>query len=319
MAVAVGSIIRPPITADYRGKATLRSLGFNAVGIGITLAMVGFISSLVLSGSIASGGSEAGIQAQAAWTFGIATAALGATKLGIALILWGIVRRIWIRIQSVKESLPLLVPEVADEPIREGRITTPYGKGTLSRVAPGALPIHRMAYALWLPMVVMGAVFLGIGLVLSFLEAQAAGVNASAFNTYRALTPGFEFLGEGLLLSGISFLLGSILGSLRQGGGEVQEAIGRGVKTLAMPLTAKLFVLLMAMGMMIEMVQFVLYIVVSTQSDPGTIAAWLAWLGPFREAGLGLLLSGIVLALVTIGNILGFQFTRIRELIAVGR
>ena len=38
-----------------------------------------------------------------------------------------------------------------------------------------------------------------------------------------------------------------------------------------------------------------------------------------REAGLGLLLSGIVLALAAIGTVLGFQFQRIRELITDGR
>ena len=70
--------------------------------------------------------------------------------------------------------------------------------------------------------------------------------------------------GEGLVLSGISFLLGSILGSLRQGGGEVQESLGVGVKTLIMPLTAKLFVGLMMMGLMIEMVQFGFYLFVAT-------------------------------------------------------
>ena len=98
--------------------------------------------------------------------------------------------------------------------------------------------------------------------------------------------------------------------------------MGLGVKTLSMPLTAKLFVALMAMGMMVEMVQFGLYIFVATL-DPAkelsTINAYHAWLGPLREVGLGLLLSGIVLALGTIGKILGFQFHRITEIISTGR
>jgi hypothetical protein len=46
---------------------------------------------------------------------------------------------------------------------------------------------------------------------------------------------------------------------------------------------------------------------------------YFGWLGPAREAGLGIILSGIVLALVTIGNVLGFQFSRIKDIIASGR
>lgn len=34
---------------------------------------------------------------------------------------------------------------------------------------------------------------------------------------------------------------------------------------------------------------------------------------------LGALLSGIVLALYSIGNVLGFQFSRIRDIITIGR
>ena len=171
-------------------------------------------------------------------------------------------------------------------------------------------------------MLVMGVMLVAIGLVLSFFEAVAADTDdQAAFQTLRALVLGIEFFGEALLLAGISFLLGSILASLRQGGGEVQESVGASVKTLLMPLTAKLFIALMAMGMMVSMLQVALYIYVATL-DAGqlqTINAWHAWLGPLREAGLGMLLSGIVLALVTIGTVLGFQFHRVRELITTGR
>ena len=89
-------------------------------------------------------------------------------------------------------------------------------------------------------------------------------------------------------------------------------------------MTAKLFVALMAMGLMIEMVQFGFYIYVATL-DGGTvegvatIKAYYTWLGPLREAGLDLILSGIVLALGTIDTVLGFQFSRIQELISTGR
>lgn len=84
-----------------------------------------------------------------------------------------------------------------------------------------------------------------------------------------------------------------------------------------MPGTAKAFVALMMIGVVVSMLQFVLYLVVAGGVD--NPAAWFAWLGPLREAGLGLILSGIVLALVTIGNVLGFQFDRLREIISSGK
>ena len=318
MAVSAGTLIRPPVTADYKSRSSLKKGGLLLVAVGLGVAMVAFISSIIQAGRDAS---NASIVAQAAWTFGVATAALITIKSGIALILWGIVRRIWIRIESVKEALPNLMSKNAQpEQIHEGSITTPYGAGRTTRKAPGPLLIHRMAYALWAPMLIMGVMIVGIGLVLSFFEAdEAFSSDPDTFQTLRALVPGIEFLGEGLVLTGISFLLGSILGSLRQGGGEVQESLGLGVKTLSMPLTAKLFVALMAVGMMVEMVQFGFYVYVATLDNVATINAYHAWLGPLREAGLGFLLSGIVLALGTIGKILGFQFHRISEIISTGR
>ena len=51
-------------------------------------------------------------------------------------------------------------------------------------------------------------------------------------------------------------------------------------------------------------------------TDPGQIATATAWLGPTRELSLAFLLSGIVLALATIANVLGFQFSRIKGIIA---
>jgi hypothetical protein len=38
-----------------------------------------------------------------------------------------------------------------------------------------------------------------------------------------------------------------------------------------------------------------------------------------RELALGLILSGIVLALYTIGTVLGFQFDRLRQIVTTGR
>lgn len=319
MAIAAGTLIRPPIGADYRGTSTPRSWGLFAGTAGLALAMIAFVSSLILAAAVAADVPLARVAAQDAWTFGVATAALGTLKVGIALILWGIARRLWIRVESVKAALPGLVPESRQPiPITQTTISTPYGAATVSRNAPGPLFIHRVAFALWAPMLIMGAMLVGLGLVIG-LAASANAANAATFLRLRTLEPGVMFLGEGLLLSGIAFLLGSILGSIRIGGGEVQESLGVAVKTLKMPFTAKVFVALMALGMMVEMAQVVLYIIASGITDEKILTVWLAWLGPLREAGLGVLLTSIVLALASIAKALSFQFTRITELVASGR
>ena len=45
--------------------------------------------------------------------------------------------------------------------------------------------------------------------------------------------------------------------------------------------------------------------------NPASFTTWLNVLGPLRELSLGLILAGVVLALVTIGNVLRFQFDRV--------
>lgn len=101
------------------------------------------------------------------------------------------------------------------------------------------------------------------------------------------------------------------------------RAFGVEVKTLLMPLTARLFLAMMMAGLMVEIAQFFfyacVYACVASLTDSASVAAFNAWLAPFREFGLGLLLSGVVLALATIARALDFQFSRIRELITGGR
>jgi len=168
-------------------------------------------------------------------------------------------------------------------------------------------------------MLAMGVMAVLAGFVLSLVQTRNIGTDPALATSQAAWVQGLQFLGEGFLLAGISFLLGTILGSLRKGGGEVQESVDVGVKTLDMPLTAKLFVGLMALGLMVEVFQFIAYAVVATFDDPARIATYFTWLGPVREAGLGILLSGIVLALATIAKALGFQSWRLAEIVRTGR
>ena len=321
--VQPGSIIRPSATADWLSKSTRAKVGLGLAAVGIMVAMIALVGAIIRASLIADDGAgDTTVLSLTAWTFGVATAGIGAVKLGIALILWGVVRQLWIRVESTKVGLVKLVPDAEGKgDAASASADNPFIKISVTEKPVPPYALHRMAYAMWAPMLVMGVMVVLAGLVFSFIEAAAgADGDVADFLTFRALSQGTEFLGEAFLLAGISFLLGSILGSLRQGGGEVQESLAVAVKTPIMPATGKLFVALMAMGLMLAMLQFVLYVIVAGIDDPDSIKAWFAWLGPLREAALGLMLSGIVLALATIGTkVLPFQFWRIQELIRTGK
>lgn len=313
--------LRPAPSTDDTARSKFRTAGLLLVFVGLSAAVVVLIAGLV-AGGLSDDANEASTVARiGAWTFGLTPLAFATVKVAIAAILAGILVRIWMRVDSVKSALPDLTPRSTDdaERVKAGAITSPYGAATVSAGAPAPLLIHRIAKALWAPMLAMGAMTVAAGFVVSLVQTDQVGADPALATQLRAWVEGLQFLGEGFLLAGISFLLGTILYALRTGGGEVQESLGAPVKTLNMPVTAKLFVALMAVGMMVEMFQFVVYLITTTFSDPTTISSYFAWLGPVREAGLGLLLSGIVLALATIARALGFQFWRIRELIATGR
>jgi hypothetical protein len=319
------------VSAEISRPGTAHALanrGLTHQTFGVAAAFVGWAlvtAALVLSagaGFIAvTGGPGDRLAALEALTFGLAIAGLGTAKTGIGVVLWSILHRIWNRITSLKAALPDLLP-----PAPEGRhngsygvTRTFFGPVSVTAEAPRPLFIHRIARAMWAPMLVMGAMFLYLGLFIAVVQSQQVAANPGLAQSLKAWVQGTQFLGEGFLLSAISFLLGTILGAIRAGGGEVQQSLRVSVRTLLMPWTAKVFVGLMIAGLMIEVVQFFLYAYVASLTDAAMIAAWSAWLGPFREFGLGVLLSGIVLALATIAKALDFQFSRIRELITTGR
>ena len=307
-------------TSSLRGYARDRtSLRLRTAGL--VLGAVGVVLGLVVLGSGLAAGSTTDLTDRATfvgWSFGVATTGFAMVKIGIALILAGILMQLWRRVEVTKEVLPSLAPAVtADAPV--GTVDTPYGPATVDAKAPAPLFIHRMARAMWAPMLAMGAMGVVAGLVLSLVQADAVGSDPDLARQLSAWVPGLQFLGEALLLSGISFVLGTILFALRTGGGEVQEALGVRVSTLIKPLSAKVFVGLMVLGLMISIAQFIGYAATAGETDPVTFASRLAWLGPLREAGLGFLLAGIVMALATIARVLGFQFWRLRSIVLDGR
>ncbi len=307
MTTRFASLTKPAPGVDWRRHTPHRKVGFGLALGGLMLAAVTLIINLGAAGDLGSSSALSDLRL----SFGLTTLAFGTIKIGIAVVLVGILIRLWHRVDSVTAALPALKAEGGGT-IQTGAIKTAFGPANVGVDIPHPLPIHRMAQTMWAPMLAMGAMALGIGTVVSF--AWAGNENDVALGAW---TQGLQFLGEALLLSGIAFLLGSILRALREGGGTVQESLGLGVVTLKMPVTAKIFVVLMATGLMLGIAQFIGYLAVVGGVDQP--AAWFAWLGPLRELSLGLILAGIVMALVTIGNVLAFQFNRICQIIATGK
>lgn len=311
MTTLTSRVTRPAAGVNHLTHTRHRNVGFVVAVSGLMLAVVTLIANLVAAGQL---DTNAGDAAQTlAWSFGLTTTAFGTIKIAIGIILVGILIRLWLRIDSVKVALTDLKADGGSDMVT-GDVKTAYGVATQTAQRPGPLPIHRMARTMWFPMLAMGFMAIIVGLIVSFV--WAGNIGTSTETPAAAWTQGLQFLGEGMLLAGISFLLGSILGALRDGGGDVQETLGLMVQTLKMPTTAKIFVGLMMLGFVLAIAQFVLYVVAIGVDNP---ASWFAWLGPLRELALGLILAGIVMALVTIGNVLGFQFERIRSIIVEGR
>jgi MFS family permease len=308
---------RPGPAADATKRSRYRMVGIALALVGLMGAMVSVIGNFVAAGGIDGSNSYA---QTLAWTFGLSIFSFGMIKIAIATILMGIVVRLWFRVDSIKAALARLHGH-SDTAVRKrtGVVKTEYGPATVTDDPPKLLPIHRLAKAMWLPSLVMGAMALTVGLISSFVWANETP-GTESFRQAAAWTQGVEFLGETFLLSGIAFLLGTILAGLRDGGGEVQKSLGIPVTTLKMPGTAKAFVVLMMMGMMAGIAQFVGYLIaIGFAGNTASFSTWLNFLGPFRELSLGLILAGIVLALVTIGNVLRFQFGRVTSIIRTGQ
>jgi hypothetical protein len=319
MASADALLLRPVPGGDYRARSKFRAVGLGAALFGVVAAMIALVANIVAGLWVDQPARATQVARIDAWSFGLNTAAFGVVKLAIAIVLLGILRQLWLRVESVKTALPSLKGSGdGPVPIHTGPVNTRWGKAKETTTVPKPLVIHRMARAMWAPSAAMGFMAVMAGLVLAIVQAGNVVSDPTLAGHLSAWVRGIQFLGEGFLLSGISFILGSILSSLRTGGGEVQEALGVSVKTLDMPTTANAFVGLMMVGLMVEVFQFVVYLATTTFT-PATAATYFTWLGPVREAGLGLILSGIVLALVTIGNVLGFQFARITEIVRTGR
>jgi len=219
--------------------------------------------------------------------------------------------------------------------------------------------MQSMAGKMWLPFLGMGFMIVAIAFVIGLVVSSSvsdwlsvsklsreAAERGSALATQKAFIestkvwlPSFKFLGLGMMLGGVTFLLATILGALRTGGAKVQDAMGAEVRIIKPPMTAKIFPMLMMAGMMILIVSIVVAIVTSTLaydywnhaiktqldaaatgsgllSDLGTINAIMLWVTPFKFVGLAFLFAGIGMALATIIRVLRWQTNRLWEILS---
>ena len=202
--------------------------------------------------------------------------------------------------------------------------------------SPSQLPVRltgmqSMGSKMWLPWLAMGFMIVVAAFVIGLVNS------ATAADYFKVWLPAFKFLGLGMLLGGITFLLATILGNLRTGGARVQEALGAEVKVIKPPMTATLFPMFMMMGVMILVASLIIAIVTATLSygywnhsiaaqlnpsdssllaDLGTINAIKLWLEPFKFVGMAFLFTGIGLALATIVRVLRWQSQRLWELLS---
>ncbi|NQW17023.1 MAG: hypothetical protein HQ478_05990 [Chloroflexi bacterium] len=214
--------------------------------------------------------------------------------------------------------------------------------------------MQTMASKMWKVLLVMGfmivavsfiiGIFNGIAIGEFFGETKAvreASPNYENFGTVQAVVawlPGFKLFGVGLMLGGITMTLATILGNLRVAGANVQAALGAEVKLPIPPTIAKVFPLMMMMGVMTLLAVFGIGVWLSglagdvygnaisdvsaapagsaLLADIGTINAVKAWLTPMEFLGMAFLFTGITLALATIVTVLRFQASRLVEIAA---
>lgn len=219
--------------------------------------------------------------------------------------------------------------------------------------------MQSMASKMWIPFIGMGFMIVLAALVIGIVtsasaadwfsfskatrEAAATGsplaLEKAFVESTKAWLPAFKFLGVGMILGGVTFLLATILGALRTGGGRVQEALGGSVHLIKPPMTATLFPMFMMMGMMLLIIALVVGIVdasltynywnhsIANELNPAlegsaflstlsTISSIDMWLSPLKFLGMAFLLSGIGLALATIVRVLRWQSSRLWELLS---
>ena len=180
---------------------------------------------------------------------------------------------------------------------------------------------QRVGSRLWFPMFLMAVMAFPIGLALSAVRSAtiADGGDPATIAALGHFVTAANFVGFASVFAAISFAIARILGELRVGGGQFQEATGRRVHTLEMPGTAKAFLGLMAVAMMALLGTVVAHVIVGAQVTGEGIGLeraeqWAIWLEGVRRAGIAAFLFAISFGLATIVSVVRFQIARLQEL-----
>lgn len=187
--------------------------------------------------------------------------------------------------------------------------------------APGKNMPQKVGTVLWRPMFAMAlmAFALAFGLAIARSSMISSGDDPALIVAFGHYVTAAMFFGFASVFAAISFAIATILGEFRDGGGNVQEAIGGGVNTLKMPTTVKVFIGLMAMSMMTILVAVALHVVAGVAIAAGDwdslkIEQWTIWLEAARRFGVSVYLFAIMLGLISIGTVIRFQTARIRQI-----
>ncbi|MBA2566723.1 MAG: hypothetical protein H0V08_02870 [Thermoleophilaceae bacterium] len=187
--------------------------------------------------------------------------------------------------------------------------------------SPGYNLPQKVGDVLWLPMLAMALMAFPIAVILGIVRADeiSTGGSAETIETLRHVQVGAMFIGFASVFAAISFAIARILGQFRKGGGDLQEASGRRVVTLKMPVTAKVFLATMMMAMMTLLGAAVLHFVFAADVSGTTASLELSAerftvLEGVRRVGIAMYLVAITLGLATIAQVLRFQSSRVRQL-----
>ena len=195
MAITFRALTRPTAGAEPATPSWHRRVGLVLAAAGLALATISLIAGVVAGDLARQGATADQVGALGAWSFGLATAAFGTVKLAIGLVLLGIVRHIWMRVESVKAALPKLMRAGNESSSASGSIEATFGSVGATATAPRPPLIHRLAALMWAPMLAMGVMLVYAGLLLSFAVAGNVGTAELfnyAFAAYQLSTGRFD-------------------------------------------------------------------------------------------------------------------------------
>ncbi len=191
----------------------------------------------------------------------------------------------------------------------------------LTSRSPGYNLPQRAGIKLWLPMLVMALMAFPAAVILGIVRADqiSTGGSGETIETLRQVQVGAMMIGFASVFAAVSFAIARILGQFRKGGGDLQEASGRRVVTLKMPVTAKVFLATMMMAMMTLLGAAVLHFVFAADVSSTTASLELSAerftvLEGVQRVGIAMYLVAITFGLATIAQVLRFQSSRVREL-----